>query len=327
MSDNSKNIVEDQEIDLSLISKKIGNFFENISTWIFGGFLFLKRNVLSIGILILLGLVLGFFLDKNSKSYTNEIIVSPNFGSTDYLYSKIELIKSKISENDTVFLKEVIGVKKPKNLKKISIKPIIDIYKFINSSEKNFELVKLMAEDGDFKKIVKEDLTSKNYPFHTISFETKNKIDNDSTIQPILNYLNNSEYYNKIQKVLLNNIQIKVSENDSIISQIDGFLNTFSNTLNGSSKSDKLIYYNENTQLNEVIKTKDALNKEQGNLRLDLVNNDKIIKDITTTINIRNIKGTNNKMKFILPALFIFLFILGGIIKSYYRRQMAKLNR
>src|SRR5436189_5313773 len=100
MSDNSKNIAEDQEIDLSQISKKICEFFENISARIFMGFLFLKRNMLIIGLLILIGVGLGFYLDKTSKSYVSEIIVSPNFGSTDYLYSKIELLQSKISEND-----------------------------------------------------------------------------------------------------------------------------------------------------------------------------------------------------------------------------------
>jgi hypothetical protein len=38
------------------------------------------------------------------------------------------------------------------------------------------------------------------------------------------------------------------------------------------------VYYNENTQLNDVIQTKDKLIKEQGNLRLELVNADKIVK-------------------------------------------------
>ena len=55
-------------------------------------------------------------------------------------------------------------------------------------------------------------------------------------------------------------------------------LNAFSTTANGSQKSDKLVYYNENSQLNEVIKTKDALINEQGGHRIELVNFDKIIK-------------------------------------------------
>jgi hypothetical protein len=317
---------DNQEIDLSQISKKIGGFFERISSSIFKGILFFKRNILWIGTLFILGAGLGFYLDKTTKVFDNEIIVSPNFGSIDYLYAKIDLISSKINDNDTVFLKEVVGIKEPKKLKKINIKPITDVYKFINNSDKNFEFVKLMAEDGDIKKIVNENLTSKNYPYHLISYTTDKQTSNAKTVEPLLNFLNNSDYFKKIQNVYLNNVKVKMVENDSIIFQINGLLNAFSNTTNGSQKSDKLVYYNENSQLNEVIKTKDALINEQGGHRIELVNFDKIIKDNSITLNIKNTQVVNGKMKFILPILFIVIFISVGYFKSYYKHQMAKLK-
>lgn len=325
MSATSQNN-DNQEIDLSQISKKIGNFFENISTSIFRGFLFFKRNILWIGILFVLGAGLGVYLDKTSKIYDSQIIVSPNFGAVDYLYAKVELINSKIEDNDTLFLKDIIGIKETRNLKAITIIPITDVYKFIDNKAQNFELIKLMAEDGDIKKIVNESLTSKNYPYHIISFSTLNETSDEKTVQPILNYLNNSDYYRIIQKEYVNNIKIKMAENDSIISQINGLLNAFSNTSNGSQKSDKLVYYNENSQLNEVIKTKDQLVNEQGSHRLELVNLDKIIKESSATLNVKSNKAVNGKMKLILPLLFIFLFVLGGYLKSYYKTQMAKLK-
>lgn len=317
---------DNQEIDLSQISKKIGGFFENISTAIFRGFLFFRRNILWVGILFIIGAGLGFYLDKTTKVYDNEIIVSPNFGSIDYLYAKIELISSKINDNDTIFLKEIVGIKEPRKLKKIAIMPITDVYKFINNSDKNFEFVKLLAEDGDIKKIVNENLTSKNYPYHLISFTTDKQTSNGKTVEPILNFLNNSDYFNIIQKEYLNNVKVKMVENDLIISQINGLLNTFSTTANGSQKSDKLVYYNENSQLNEVIKTKDALVNEQGSHRIELVNFDKIVKDNSTTLNIKNTQAVNGKMKFLLPILFIAIFISIGYFKSYYKNQMSKLK-
>lgn len=317
---------DNQEIDLSQISKKIGGFFERTSTSIFKGILFFKRNILWIGTLFILGAGLGFYLDKTTKVFDNEIIVSPNFGSIDYLYAKIDLISSKINDNDTIFLKEVVGIKEPKKLKKIKIKPITDVYKFINNSDKNFEFVKLMAEDGDINKIVNENLTSKNYPYHLISYTTDKQTSNAKTVEPLLNFLNNSDYFTKIQNAYLNNVKVKMVENDSIIFQINGLLNAFSNTTNGSQKSDKLVYYNENSQLNEVIKTKDALINEQGVHRIELVNFDKIIKDNSITLNIKNTQVINGKMKFLLPILFIAIFISFGYFKSYYKHQMAKLK-
>jgi hypothetical protein len=316
---------ESQEIDLSMVSKKIGSFFENIATQIFKAFLFFKRNKVWVGILFVLGAGLGYYIDKSSKIYDNQLIVAPNFGSTDYLYAKIELINSKIEDGDTLFLKEVVGVKNPKKLKGIAINPIMDVYKFIDNKAQNFELIRLMAEDGDIKKVVNESITSKNYPYHLISFSTVDLTSNNATVQPILNYLNDSDYFKIIQKEYVNNVKIKMVENDSIISQINGFLNTFNKTVNGAQKNDKLVYYNENSQLDEVIKTKDMLVNEQGSRRLELVNLDKIIKDSSTTLNIKNSEALNGKLKFALPLIFILLFVFGGVLKSYYKKQMAKL--
>ncbi len=326
MSETSQSNKDNQEIDLSVISKSIGNFFESISNKIFRGILFFKKNIVWVGILILIGVGVGFYLDKKTKSFENKIIVCPNFGSTDYLYAKIDLINSKIEDNDTVFLRDVVGIKDAKKFRKIEIQPILDIYKFIEDKDKNFDLLKLMAEDGDIKKIVTENLTSKNYPFHLITFKTTKAVTDERVIKPLLNYFNNTSYYTQIQKEYLNNIKIKMAENDSIISQINGFLNAFKNTTNGSQKSDKLVYYNENSQLNDVIKTKDELIKEQGGHRLELVNLDKVIKDNSITANIKNEDLVNGKLKFVLPLLLVFCFVLVRTFNSYYKRQMTKMN-
>lgn len=313
---------DDQEIDLSQITKKIGGFFENVSTRIFRGIMFFKRNILWVGILFILGAGLGFYLDRTSKVYDNEIILSPNFGSNDYLYSKVDLIKSKIKDRDTLFLKS-IGIKNTQKLVNIELEPIVDVYKFIDNKATNFELIKLMAEDGEISKIVKDNMTSKNYPFHLLKLTTIKTLPADDVINPLLNYINDSKYFKSNQKEYLNNVKIKMAENDSIITQINGVLNKIINN-NGSSKSNSLVYYNDNMQLNDIIKTKDALITEQGTHRLELINYDKVVKDISVVTNVKNSTGTSGKMKLILPILFLGLFIIIKRFMSFYRKQLAK---
>lgn len=325
MSTNTQNN-DNQEIDLSQVSRKIGDFFEGIATKIFRIILFFKRNIVWVGILFVLGVVLGFYLDKTTKVYKNQMIVQPNFGSTDYMYSKIELLNSKIEDNDTIFLKNVLGVKDTKKLLKIEVEPITDVYKFIDDNDKNFELIKLMAEDGEIKKILSDNLTSKNYPYHLVSFSTLNETNYEKTINPILEFLNKSDYFSSVQKEYVNNVKVKIIENDSIISQINGFLDAFKKTVNGSQKSNNLVYYNENSQLNDVIKTKEALIGEQGTLRLQLLSLDKIVKSNSEVLNIKNTESINGKMKLVLPILFIFIFVLVGYFKSFYKKQMTKHN-
>ena len=324
MSANSHKNIEDQEIDLSEISKRVGGFFQKLNTLIFNCIRFLIKNKFIIATLFIAGIVIGSYFDKTNKVYDNQIIVTPNFESTDFLYSRIDLLQSKILENDTLFLKS-IGIQEPKFLSKIEVKPIIDVYKFINkNNEQNFELLKLMAEDGDIKKIVEEKITSKNYESHIITFRTRTVTSLKKTIEPILKFINNNDYYRKMQKQEINNIQIKIKENEIIIAQINGFLNSFSNNVNGSAKSDKLVYYNENTQLNDVINTKSRLIAEQGDLRSNLVGYDKIVKDNNTTINIENTKLINGKLKIILPIFLIFIFVFIHFFISFYKRQSEK---
>jgi len=320
MSANPQNR-DNQEVDLSMISKGIGNFFQSINNAIFLSIQFFIKHVIVIGVLFAIGVGLGIYLDKTNKTYDHLIIVEPNFGSTDYLYSRIDLLQSKIKERDTLFLK-AIGIKDAAVLAKIEIKPVIDVYKFINQSEQNFELLKLMAEDSDIKKIVEDRATSKNYEYHMILFKTKELITKKSIIDPLLAYLNNSEYYAKIQKEYINNEQIKIKYNEATLVQIDAFLNGIANPAN--PKGDKLVYYNENSPLNDVLKTKDKLITEQGNLRIDLVSLDKIIKESSNTMNIENSESINGKLKLVLPLLFISFYIAIHFFIGFYRRQKAK---
>ena len=323
MSTNTNKAPEEQEIDLSQIFKKIGSFFENVSNKIFRGILFLKRNFFIILVLFIIGAGLGLYIDKTTKIYDHQIIVTPNFGSGDYMYSKIAQINSKINEGDTLFLKEVVGIKEPKRLNRISINPIIDVYKFIENRTEYFELLKLMAENGDISKIIEDDVTSKNYAFHEIVFSTNKTTDIERTVQPIVNYLNKSDYFEKVRAESENNIKVKMAQNDSLIQQINGLLYSLSGEA-ANKKSNSMVYINQNTQLNDVIKTKDALIAEKGFQRLELLKSDSIIKDVSTTLNIQNLKGMNGKMKIIVPFLFILLFVLAGLFKSFYQRQAAK---
>ncbi|MEW5676534.1 hypothetical protein ABGT15_09500 [Flavobacterium enshiense] len=325
MSTSPQTNPNDQEIDLSELSKRISDFLQSLIDKFFDGILFLIRNKITIGILFIIGFGFGYYLDSRSENYENQIIVSPNFGSTDYLYSKIGLIEAKINEGDTVFLKQ-LGVQNPKNFSNIEIEPILDVYRFVNNNQQNFELLKLMAEDGDVKKIVEDNLTSKNYMYHMITYKTKGKTTNEMTLNPIMNFLNQSEYFSKLQKEYINNVQAKIQANDNTIQQINGVLNQFSNTLGSSQKSDKLVYYNENTQLNDVIKTKDELIKEQGNHRMDLVNSDRIIKDSSFTLNVESSSFLSENKKIVMPMLLIGMFIIFGAARSFYRRQLAKRN-
>lgn len=329
MSQNSNNL-DNQEIDLSMLSNKIKGFFDGIASSIFRSILFFKRNIVWIGILFVIGAGTGVYIDSSEKTYENSIIISPNFGSTDYLYSKIDLLESKIKENDTVFLKS-IGIEKPKNISRIEIEPIIDVYNLVNYSAKNesvtqntqnFELVKLLAEDGDINKVIKDKITSKNYYRHNIHIITKGLASEEKTIKPILDYLNKNEYFEILKRNTFNNISIGMKKNEEMILQINNLLEKFSTV--SDQKGDKLVYYNENTQLNDIIKTKQALVVELAIQREQLINFDSVIKENSSVLNIKNTNSVNGKFKFVLPIFLIFGFIFINLFLKFYKKQSLK---
>ena len=314
----------DQEIDIFDISKSISSFIDKTNVFIFRSIHFFVRNWILVLVLVGLGFAIGLYLDTSKKSYKNQIIVTPNFGSVDYLYSKIDLIEAKILAGDTVFLKNIVGIQHPEAIKKIEIKPISDAFKFVEDKEQNFELIKLMADDGDINKVLVDNVTSKNYTLHTISFISNELTDENKFIQPLLKYLNSSEYYSAVQKIGFKNLEQLIAQNDTIIAQIDHVLNSFTNTVKNTSKNDKLVYYNENTQLNDILKTKQYLVTEQGKNRLKLISFDRTIKEISSTLNIKNTQSISGKLKFILPVLFVLMFIFIYLFKGFYRKQSQR---
>lgn len=322
MSTKNHKLENEDEINLTQLASGISHFFGRISRNIFKSIRFFVQNKWTLSLLLVAGFATGVLIESIKTSYDHYILAQPNFGSTDYLYAKVDELNAKIKEQDTVYLKS-IGFKNPKDIFKIEVKPVIDVYKFVNMSEQNFELIKLMADDSDIKKIIEETPTSKNYTYHLIHISTKQKTNRSLLVAPILAYLNDSDFYHKIQKEYTNNVELKIKANEALIAQIDGYLNGLA-IGSPASAGEKMVFYTEKTQLNDVIETKDKLVKEQGYLRIEKVSIDKIIKDNFISINTEASGKLNSAMKFILPFLFVGLFIFGKTLLHFYRSESQK---
>lgn len=318
MSTNS----QDQEIDLGQIGAGIKKLLNSILNTIFDFIFFIKKKIIVIVILFVLGVVLGFYADR-TPNYTQDITVIPNFGSNEYLYKKIDFLNSRIIEKDDQFFKS-IGVVNYDKIGKIEIKAINGIFGFVNmrNNEQNFELIKLMAEDGNIDEIIKNDITSKNFYFHNITFKTEEQINQKEIVDPIVNYLQENTFYKKQQKIFQENLREKIQFNDSLIHQIDGLIiKLTSNSSSGSS-----ISISEKNGVSELINKKDELIKESQNLKVNLHEYEDIIKVQNISLNNVNNQGTNNKMKLILPFLFVFIYLAFYGFILLYKKQLVRVN-
>jgi hypothetical protein len=312
---------QEQEIDLSQIGKSISKAFQNVINKCFDLLFLIQKKIIIVGALFILGVGLGIYLDRE-PNYSNDIVVTPNFGSNEYLYDKVNLISLKLKEKDEAFFK-AIGISNIEDFNSIEIQPINGIYNFINSEsqKENFEFIKLMAEDGDIEKIIKDNITSKNYYLHGINIKTTIAYHKKDLIDPILKFLQQTDYFSKLQKVYQSNLVEKVAANKLLITQIDQIiLNLTQNKISGG------VTISENSGLSELIQKKDELIHENHRLAIHKLEYDKVIKDQNISFNQMNTKGVNNKMKLILPFLFITLFLLGYWFSQVYKQQKKRIQ-
>lgn len=324
MSTDNQNIPE--EIDLIKLKQSISNAINRL---ILNTFLFFKKNVYKFVIIITSGIVLGVFLDNYFKNYLAEIVVNSNFTNNEYLYSKIDKLNSEfgIKVKNKDLLKEVPNVEK---FSKIQVEPIVDIYAFVNNqafannaqNSQNFEMLKLMSENGDINKIIKDQITSKNYQLQKINLFSKTKV-SEKDVKSIIKYLNKDPYFDSILNLNIKNIRDRISKNDSTVKQIDDLIKSYSISL--AKGNANVLIKNENTEVNNLIDQKNSLIRIIEDDKLSLVTKNKIIRENTIVINQTNDKGIANKLKFILPIIFILLFLIYNYI-MYLNRKSKNIN-
>ena len=308
--DNNSTQQENNEIDLLQVSNSIKKGLQNTLSFIPKTFLFIKKNILILISLLIIGGIGGFFYNRYAEKYESNIIVTPNFNSVDLLNEKIILLNSKIQQNDTIFLNK-IGINKTSKITKISVKPITNLYSFLNQENNYYEIFKTLSENDDAKKVAEDPSTSKNFTNHLITINSNEKIE-EKVLGNIVKYLNTSKTYEVFRIEILQNVKDKIAINASTIYQIDGILKKASLFPNNNST----ISVNGDSQLNSLIQEKIKLVEEAQQLKVHQHNLKYIITPLNYSENILDISGINGKYHLIFPLILIGLFLLFSLSRK-----------
>lgn len=292
-----------QEIDLFKIVTIIYKYIS----------LFIRKHLIPMCILFIVGVLLGILVNSKFKKYESRVLVSPSKGTVDYLYNQVDVINSRISRNDTNYLKS-IGFKE--SITKISIEPVNSIYQFVQENEKNYDLVKLFAEDGDINKVAEDEKTSKNYKIHELIIYTKKPVLLDQNIENLVHYLNQNDHFNKVKDIVNQNNDKRIKSNNLTIDQINAVLAKFDKNIT-ENKSSNLVYFNDNNQLNDIILTKNELIKENEYLELQKINSNNFIKKEAHFLNIES----ESKSKFLLLIIPLILMCAYTIIIQLFKSK------
>jgi len=298
MGTDKQNSNESQEIDLSYLSKKTASLFDHIGFSLFRFFKFLLKNAIVLSILIVVGAVVGYFLDKNSDDlYKSEIIVVPNFNSNSYLYNKVKNLELKNTP-----------------ITSVKIEPILDIYQFIKDEWNNLEVAKYLSENNiQLNKFSPDSEVQKLYRYHLMTVVTKRKDVGGKIIDSLMNEFNKDKYFEERQKIEIENTKNLITELSNSLASVDQILGRIGTSGAASGEVSIEMY----SELNNLISSRRSTILEINKNKILQLEQSKIIYPSSKML---NIKESVFPKTFVLPVVLIGLFLVFSLFKNFYEK-------
>lgn len=321
------------EIDLGQLLQLVRRGLNGIFRGILRIFLFLKRNMIKLAGLLVIGVAIGFLLNRVvDDRLQTEVIVKPNFESKEYLYSVVEELKSKILAKDTLFFKNIdIDVNQLRNFK-VKIEPIeeeLEVDK--NMAEENNKYLEILQnyKDQDFVlDVIKSEILKKSDYTHRITFTHKNPVRGADYVGKILNYINSNPHFAQLQQVNSQNAKSRVEKNQDLIEQIDVLVTNFSNGLKSGSNqtSQGMLLESDNaSDIYSILSLKSHLIKEIERMQFELAEQNEAISVLNLGKTHVVKKPFFAKNLVLVPVLLLGLFFLASLI-SYLNRKSIEIQ-
>lgn len=235
MSTNQPNNKKEEEVDLGslfvIIGKGfskffnfIGNIFKGIFHAIISVLIFLKDNIVKIGIASIIGLIGGIFLQvKTTDKFGSDMLVQPNFKSANQLYNNINYYNDLVKQKDTANLQITFNLDKQAagSLKKFTIEPIANQNDIINSYNDFIKSVDTTTVKSYTFEEFKTSFTDLDYEIHRISViaDSNNIFKNLEDV--IISSVEKNKYFTRLKELTnesLNRTDSILREN---LSQVD----------------------------------------------------------------------------------------------------------
>ena len=345
MSTNQHN--NEEEVDLGSLFKIIGkgfsnlfNFIGNIFKGIFHFFilvlLFFRKNIIPLGVAVLLGGVIGFFIESSRKDlYSSDLLVEPNFESVRQLYNNVNYYNDLVKQKDTIGLVRTFRLSKDyaASLKEFSIEPIENENDIINSYNSFVLRVDTTTVKSYTFDEFKSSFTDLDYKIHKIVVTSEkndvfNKLD-DIIISSIVE----NDYFKKIKELTNENLNRTDSVYRQSLYQVDSLRKVYMQATlleaNKESNGTNIDFGGENKTSKEValFETNRKINQDLRYLASEKARKSEVINVISNFQPIgHEIKGVTKNYIFIssllgvfVLMLFLLLIELNKFLKNYKR--------
>lgn len=309
------------EIDMDSFFKGLKRIKNKFLLILYNAIQFLLKSWYIILILLIVGVVLGYIVQKFSEPKQEAtVVIRTNFNSEEYAYNAIDILAKKIKDKDTVFI-ETNGFRADiLEIKDIEITPIFSFKDLAEEFQENERNIDALLRNLNFQEIAEENIEpfKSSFKYHTL-FLTLSSVANDQTIDNVINYLNNQEIIQKLGEVGKKNIEDQINVNSNTLKQIDSVISTYNTNQSLPSASSQIYVVDKNFNISDILELKMNLQEANKDLKEDLVFADRSIISIDSNAAVIKSKGfLSNKILFY-PLLFIFLFLFFAFCRYAYR--------
>jgi len=325
---------DSNEIDLGQLFDLIKKGFNNLFKKVLRIFVYLKKNLIKLAVLILLGVGIGFLMNNLiPKKLKAEILVKSNFESKDYLYATVDEIASNIRSKDTLFFKNMGIEAVDLDNFGVKIEPIEEEEvdkELIEQNNKYLEILQNYQNDEFILGIVKSEILKNTSPIHRITFTYKNAQKGEEYTRKMMNYINSNPYFKGLQEVFIKNAADRIEKNKDLIKQIDGLVASYSQNLanreGATSQTQGMVLFDNENSLNipNLLGLKNKLIKEIEKKHVEML-------ELTNAVSIQNFGKTQAVQKslfgtnlVLFPAILIGAFFIISIIK-YLNKKAREL--
>ena len=314
------------EIDLGQLFQMIGKGFNNLFSAFLRVFLYLKKNIVILSLLLVAGAGIGYGLSKIiSKKLKIEVIVKPQMDSKNYLYDVVNEIQANLKNKDSVFFKS-IGVEST-NFKGLEIS--IDKVKNEEGDEsdsKYLELLQSFENTDAISDIVRAELQNKSSYNHRITFLYKDELIGKDFAEKVMTYINENSYFQGLITVYRTNAISRITENKELLKQVDEIISNYSKNIgktNTSDSNERIVLDNKETvNITGLFQLKNTLIEDIERKKIELEDRTEVIKVINFGKSQPIQKSTFSKWIISLPLLLIALFFLASLLKFLNRKAL-----
>lgn len=311
------------EIDLFFIVDKIKAGIDCLVQKVFALYRFLLKNIAILLILFVVGVAIGYFLDKNKPVMAStELIISANFSSSDYLFKKVKELNDKLSEDKR--FKYNMGIDTTKAIPlKLNFKPIANIQELTREQQSYLDM---LIDDKFLEEEEKKELIYRSFYRFKLELIHPKNLDGQRIIKDLLSYLRENQYFKKNFEFFHASNEEQIANKEQNLKTIDSLIASINIMLRGTGKTNSsAISTNEiNFDLAELIQKKNDLQSNIDFIKRNAINNQEFIEvvDFGETKTIK--QGILSKNKVRIPILLFLLFLMVPVIKNFHRRATNK---